>query len=322
MSTSRALASFFTSLGHDEFRKDHLKLCVLWYDEVLFETVGNFDKDRFFERLVGEGSGARSTIRALTDLLLPLNTKVSPDVLEHLTATEPLGYPRWGERHEEYTFPEPETPEEYAHNHLLSKIASEHGVERFTDGHDIQQAEGRARVAVNAVRLWNQINRELPCMLQANPDEKLAMTAVQEFAATSPAPLEPFRLFEIESPSLTNVSWSKIVEFRRSGSLAMLRGKMAEAVERAGTNIEDARHSFDELESNLIDEIVDAARPQPKKVAIEALLANIPGLPVNPASVYFGIRDSASAVNRNSQHGWLYLLRDIRAAGREQETDS
>jgi hypothetical protein len=89
---------------------------------------------------------------------------------------------------------------------------------------------------------------------------------------------------------------------------------MAEAVERAGASIESAKKAFDEAEMGVMDEIVELAKPRPRKVSIEAVLANIPGLPVNPASVYFGVRDSVSAIKRSKEFGWLHLLRDIRRA--------
>ena len=167
---------------------------------------------------------------------------------------------------------------------------------------------------MDAVRLWDHVNREVPCMLQANPDEKRAMTAAQQFAAKAEEPSTPFSLFEIAIPSLTNVTWNRIVELRRNGYLGALRSKMAEAVERAGASVEAAKKAFDEVEKGVMDDIVELAKPRPRKVSIEAVLANIPGLPVNPASVYFCVRDSVSAVKRSKKFGWLYLLRDIRAA--------
>ena len=115
-------------------------------------------------------------------------------------------------------------------------------------------------------------------------------------------------------PSLAPVSWRQIVAMRRNGSLEALRARIAEAMTQAGTDIEAARTILGEIETRAVDEIVEGGRPRPRKVAIESILANIPGLPVNPASVFFGARDTISAVKKNNKFGWLYLLRDIRAA--------
>ncbi len=47
-------------------------------------------------------------------------------------------------------------------------------------------------------------------------------------------------------------------------------------------------------------------------ILIESILANLPGMAVNPFSLFFGIRDTAAAHKRNQDNGWLYLLRDIK----------
>jgi hypothetical protein len=314
MSISRALASFATCAADHQFRNDHLKLCILWYDEILFQDLGQFDKDRFLTNVLGSEKNARSIIKDLSDVVIPLSARIGSDTLNDIRESMLSGYPRWGEKHENYTYPEPETPEEYAHNRLLAQIESEFGVARFSNGMEIEQAEGRAKVAVDAVTLWNTVNREIPCMLQANRDEKLAMTAVEQFAAKAEETPSPFRLFEMAIPSLSNVPWNQIVELRRNGAMGTLRTKMAEAVERVGANLDAAKQAFEDIEKNAMDDILELARPRPRKVAIEALLANIPGLPVNPASLYFGARDTLSAIKRSNAAGWLYLLRDIRNA--------
>jgi hypothetical protein len=41
-------------------------------------------------------------------------------------------------------------------------------------------------------------------------------------------------------------------------------------------------------------------------------LANVPGLPANPFSIYFGIRDTVSAHRKDREFGWFYLLRSIK----------
>lgn len=314
MSSSRALASFVTCATDLAFRSDHLKLCVLWYDEVLFESLGSFDQRSFLEGLLADEEGADRTATALSDVLVPLHKLVGNDFLEDLNRSGDPGYPRWGERHENYTYPDPETPERYAHNHLLGRIAAEHGVEKF-EGHEIELAEGRARVAVDAVRLWSRVNRVAPCMLQAGQDEKAAMAAVQQFEAKV-QPLAPATLFEMAVPSLRAVPWKTVLKLRGEKSLGSLRQKMADAVEKAGTNVDDAKKALSGLEQEAMEAIVGAVRPRPRKVGVEAILANVPGLPVmfNPASVYFGVRDTVKAARMERDFGWLYLLRDIRAA--------
>jgi hypothetical protein len=150
LSKSCAFVSQWTAVTNAAFRSNQLKLCYLWYDEVLFETVGQYDEAHFFKRLVGDEPNAEKTIKEITDIILPLSRRVGTDVIGNLLDPFRPGYPRWGKEWENYTYPHPENAEQYAHNCLLHSIEREHAVARFEDGYEIEQAEGRARVAVAA----------------------------------------------------------------------------------------------------------------------------------------------------------------------------
>ncbi len=316
MSTSRALVSFMTGL-EETFRTDHLKLCCLWYDEVLFETLREDDEKNLIQRLVENEENASRTAEELSDAIVPLRARVRHDLLGDVK--EPLrGYPRWGKQQEHYDYPEPEDAEQYAHNQLLRFIEAEHGVPEFT-GWEVEQAEGRARVAVDAVLLWQRVNGELPCMLQARQDEKIAMTAVQEFQSKGSEPVSPIRLLEQAIPSLKEVSWDKVLKLRDSKGVNLLRDKIREAVEQAGTDLDRAKKILDDFERDAIEAIVEIGRPNVKKVAIESVLSNIPGALVNPYSVFAGGRDTLGAVKKQAEFGWLYLLRDIRSAAQRRD---
>lgn len=312
MVTPRALVSSITSSIDKDFRTDHLKLCFLWYDEVLIETIGQYDEQRFYANLAGDESKERKILHVLSDIIIPLEKRVKKDVIGDVLSRSGQGYPRWGKEYENYTYPEPENGEQFAHNQLLQHIANEHGLERFEDGYDIEQAEGRARVAVDAVLLWERINSECPCMLQTNGDEKLAMISAKQFSAGENLPSSPFVLFETEVLSLKNVTWEQIIQFRKNGSLKSLRDKFGKSFETAGGNLDQAKALFDQSEQDAVNSIVDSSRPNTARVAVESVLANVPGLAVNPFSVFFGLRDTVKSIKKSNEHGWLYLLRDIR----------
>ena len=312
MTIPRALVSSMTSSIDKDFRDDHLKLCFLWYDEVLIETIGQYDERRFYENLLGDEAKERKTAHALSDIVVPLKKRANAELIGSLHDRLGRGYPRWGRDHENYNYPDPENGEQFAHNKLLQHIANEHGVTRFEDGYDIEQAEGRARVAVDAVLLWERVNMELPCMLQTNGDEKLAMLSAQQFSAGEDLAPTPFVLFDTEIPSLEKVTWKKIIEFRRNGSLKSLREKFGKSFDSAGGNLTQAKELFNQSEREAINSIIDDARPNTKRVAVESILANIPGFQFNPFSVFFGLRDTAKSIKKEHDHGWLYLLRDIR----------
>lgn len=314
MAVPRALVSSITSITDKQFRADHLKLCFLWYEEVLFETIGRYDEGRFFERLLEGEQNSRKLAHALSDVIIPLDKRVGKDITVDVLSRAGHGYPRWGEKYENYTYPEPENGEQFAHNSLLQHIAREHGVQRFEDGYDIEQAEGRARVATDAVLLWERVNNELPCMLQTNGDEKLAMLSAQEFSSGGTVSATPACLFNAEVPSLEKVSWKHVVDFRRNGHIKSLRDKIGQCFEYANCDIDQARALFSKAESEAIEAIVEGEKPHTRRVAIESILANIPGLPINPFSLFFGLRDTAKSFKKSKEHGWLYLLRDIRGA--------
>lgn len=318
MVVPRAFVSSITSTIDKQFRTDHLKLCFLWYEEVLFETIGRYDERRFFERLLEGEKNKKGIAHVLSDVIIPLGERVSKDITGDVLSRAGHGYPRWGDNYENYTYPEPENGEQFAHNQLLEHIASEHGVQHFEDGYDIEQAEGRARVATDAVLLWERVNNELPCMLQTNGDEKIAMLSAQQFSSGMTITSTPFCLFSAEVPSLDNVSWEQVVHLRKNGHLKSLRDKIGQSFNNANGNLDKARVLFDKSESEAIESIIEGEKPNTKRVAIESILSNIPGLPINPFSLFFGLRDTAKSYTKSNDHGWLYLLRDIRKSTSEE----
>jgi hypothetical protein len=319
MSISRALVSWKTSVN-DAFRTDHLKLCYLWYDEVLLETLSGRDDlyPKLIEDLVKYENNAEKLARQLTDSMIPLADRVSLRALPDITREVQRGYPRWGEGYENYTYPEPEIATEYAHNHLLSLLEQEHGVQQFV-GWEIEQAEGRARIAVDAAALWESVNISIPCMLQADADEKEAMIAMQQFRSSVAAPVDPVRLLDLAVPSFADVSWEKVVALRNSSDLDLLKKKVREAAEYASSDLTRAKAILEGFERVAIESIVEFGRPQVKRVAIESSIANIPLGPVNPHSLYVAGRDTAAAIKRRAEVGWLYMLRDIRSAGEQED---
>ncbi len=315
MTSSRALVSFTTVVADESFRCDDLKLCCLWYDEILFQMLGEYDASGFFSRLIGGEDKPDSTAKALREVMVPLTERVSREVLDDVfDASMREGYPRWGDEYRNYNYPDPETPAEYAHNRLLDHIALEHGVSRFEDGYDIEQAEGLARNSVNAVTLWARVNAEVPCMLQANAYEKIGLEAALQFSSGVGDNPVASRLLQMALPSLSGLTWRQVVDLRRNAGMDSLRALIRDAVQQASGDLGAAKTLLSEFEARATDRIVEAGRPNVKKVAFEAIMGNLPGLAVNPFSVFFGARDTLAAVKKRNEFGWLYLLRDIRRA--------
>jgi hypothetical protein len=310
MMSPRTLVSATTIFTDAEFRSDHLKLCYLWYDEVLFETIGEFDDHRFFSRLLGDCP--ENIQNEVTDVLIPLSRRVNlvdtdtPDDMHR-------GYPRWGSNQENYDFPEPENTTQFAHNAVLRRLEAESGVDRFR-GIVVQHAEGRARVAVDAVGLWERVNAALPCVLQASAHEKVAMLAAQEYGNQSGPPANAFGLFDTVVPSLRSMTWTEVGELRQRGGFGGLRQKIQEAFEVATGDPQKARAVFQGFEDATTNEIVERFRPSVRNVTVEAILTNLPGLPLNPFGFFTGGRDIAEEVTKRNKLDWFYLLRDMRGS--------
>lgn len=92
----KALVSGWGSLG-DEFREDHLKLCVLWYDEVLIEYLTPAMERTFIDGLAKRGDIGQNDVKEITDVILPLTQRFPRSAYDDLQ--KKLGcrtYPRWG----------------------------------------------------------------------------------------------------------------------------------------------------------------------------------------------------------------------------------
>ena len=311
MKISRSLISCFAAINND-FRNDHLKLCFLWYDEIMIETLNEYGRINYANQILHDEELERKQIQIFTDIVTPLEERVSKGLLDNYRNSEDHTYPRWGENLEKFTYPSPQDAKQYAHNALLAHIQREWEFEEF-DGAAIEQAEGRARVAINAVSLWETVQQEVPCMMEANYDERLAMASANIFNTKEKDPVEPFKLFETSAPSLVGVSWSEIIKLKINGNFDSLRDKLKEVVALTPNDLSAAQDELEKLEQEAIEDIIEKYRPNVKKVAIESVLANIPGIPlVNPAGAFFGVRDTIEEKNKATELSWFYLLRDVR----------
>lgn len=311
MKQLRSLVSCFAKSEND-FRNDHLKLCFLWYDEVMIETINEYDRANYANHILKDEALERKQIQIFTDIVRPLKENVSKELMESYSKSKDHTYPRWGENLEKFTYPSPQNAKQYAHNALLTHIQTEWGFED-SDGAAVEHAEGRARVATDAVSLWEAVQQEMPCVMEANYDEKLAMASANMFNIKEKEPVEPFKLFETSVPSLASVSWSEIVKLKVQGNFDSLRNKLKEIVLLTPDDLSAAQNELEKLEQKAIEGIIEKYRPNIKKISIESLLSNIPGIPfINPAGAIFGIRDTIEEKKKASELSWYYLLRDVR----------
>lgn len=308
MQEIRALISYIASVD-DDFRQDHLKLCALWYDEVLYEYIGRNSESDYLSRLT-KGELGSSDIHDLSDIIMPVDKRISSELSKQFKELDTRGYPRWGKDWKNYTYPDPQTAEEYAHNILLKHIKNERGP---LEGIVVEHAEGRARVAVDAVSMWKSVNEEVSCMLQSTSDEKLAMSAASIFGAPPNSPKEAYKLFELSVPSLTCISWKEIIKLKRQGNFARLRNELERITSSSTGNLDHAQRLLAEAETKATEEIIDRFRPNVRVVIAEALWSNIPNIPfLNPVGAYFSGKNVRNEFTKAKGFEWYYLLRDIK----------
>lgn len=311
MNISRAFVSSFAEL-EDSFRNDHMKLCFLWHDEIMLEVLNEYSRNNYASQILNESPLDKGQLSIFTDVVVPLQDRVSKELIEQHRNTRQHGYPRWGKDYKNFTYPKPENAQQYAHNMLLAHIQRDWGIKEF-DGADVEHAEGRARVAINAVSLWEHIQQETECMMEASFDERLAMVSASMFNSNSEKAIEPFTLFETSVPNLSSVPWSEVIDLKRKGHFDRLRVKLKEIVSVSKNDLATARQELSHLEIQATEEIIEKYRPNVRKVALESAAANIPCVPIlNPISAFFGVRDTIKEKRKFNDLAWLYLLRDVR----------
>lgn len=302
-----ALASGY-ALVPNHFTQDHLKLCFLWYDEVLLELIKGNDFDDWLERLTRRDPVSREERHILSDVMVPLKSRVSKDVTDRYRFNY-CGSPPPVKDWRDYLHKEPTCAEQYAHNALLTQLSNEWDLS--TPGM-AGWAEGLTQAAVSAVRLWRDAGVEYLSQLQATPQERIVMNAISQYELGPEIPVKPFDVFEARMPELANVPWSDIVGIKRRGDFDRLRKELTKLVRAPDITFDDARARLAEAEREATEEIIEKYRPNLKRVAGEALCSTIPtGSVTNPFGLYFSFKGVREEMAKKRALDWFYLIRDI-----------
>ncbi|GJD30584.1 hypothetical protein PMNALOAF_1831 [Methylobacterium adhaesivum] len=310
MTGKKVLISFNRAIDQD-FKLEDSKLCFLWFEGLIVEDLGKFDKDAFVNGLVDDAVKKRDR-HIIHDLTQPVSAILEPECLERRLRSLERGYPRWGHEHENYSYPEPENKYEYAHNELLKFIEQEKGVRSITDEIEIQYAEGRARVAVDAVNLWDRINLKESCVLQATDDENIAVKATKSFGISSDVSSISYQLFASQIPLLANVPWNEIIDLKLSRAFVELKEKISDIASVSNGDPVVAQNVLNKTIAEAMDQIVESHRPKTTAVAIMSALGNIPLPGINPFGIYSSVRDVAKEFKKKDDYTWLYMLRDLK----------
>ena len=315
MGKSTAFASN-SAIIDQSFQMDDLKMSFLWYDEILWQNLRVDLVDNFLNIFFERYPLSRSEQKIFTDILVPISDRIKLNELPELTH----GYPRvFSEDRKSYAlekfyhYPDPSTPEQFAHNKLLSIIEQEHNVISFK-GIEVEWAEGQAALAIDNVKRWEFINQIFPSFMLSTKDEKAAMIALSQFRGNDKR-IEPVILFQQSIPSLETVPWKSIIELKRNGAFDSLRRKLKNLLDSSSYDLTKAKIELEEEEKRATEEIIDKYRPNIKKTSIESVLSNIPTGPIpNPAGLFLGGRAIKKEIEKSKNYEWFYLLRDIKKA--------
>ena len=82
MVKSRTLVSFIAELSK-EFRNDHMKLCFLWYDEIMLEGIMNdYRRENYAYQILEGEKISKKQFQIFTDVVVPLQHRISGDLLQ------------------------------------------------------------------------------------------------------------------------------------------------------------------------------------------------------------------------------------------------
>lgn len=294
-------------LYDEKFISDHLKLCVLWYDEVLLEDIWGMN---ITDHLLGLN---KKDLFYLTDILLPLKSRVPISIINDYKRNCAMlnYYPRWERDGKLYnTYLRPKTAHEYAYNRIINRLRKQYGYNDYI--YHMEFLEGHALATVKSVKLWEIVNLEIPCMLQTDEYGQIALNATMLYNNLETVE-EAFTLFKLSVPDLTRVPWTKIIELRKKGGFSVLREKLGCILQDSSYNIKNAQRELHTIEQEAINEIIDEYKPKLKRVSIESLVGNIPMPFINPVSILLGAKNIKGEVDKKRKYSWFYLLRDIRS---------
>lgn len=293
-------------------REPTSKLNFLWFDRVIVEDLGKKD---FGRKFIQTTSTDEKEKRYLSDVFVPMSDVDGGSIAKRRDEFHFEGYPRWeeGDQHR-YDYPEPEEPRQFAHNALLAYFEKRAGVARFDDGYDIEQAEGAAKTAVDAVRVWALLNNRIPCTIACTPEERLAIDQMLHFASQSAPSIAPSDLVQnvasIVLPDVSVLTWSELIAIKKSGEFGGLREKIID-IYRSRHDYDDAAKAFAAEARQLGRKIVIKSKPTPIRALVDLVATNLPVGMFNPYSIFVGYKKFLSDCREASANQWVYTLAEL-----------
>jgi len=275
------------------------KLAAIWFDKLIIETPGDGSIRKPVEMAIERGTIPAEIRDQLLDHWRPIQ-----EFLPNFSY-EPV-YFDGGNRQLWETVVETvyeATKAEYP-NHPEDR-AFEHEVGMAANG------------LMRAYSSWYSLNALHGAAFIANNRE--ATVAERLFIRNESRDFEIFRHFaEVRIPDLTDLPWQRVWDLRNHPKLEAFRSRLSNAsgAHTEITSPEVAR----ELEKDFIadlEEFAKLCRPAPLRSLAKAVISNVPlSIPVNPASVTFGIKEVSDCLDQDKKYGWMFFGIDLRNASK------
>ena len=174
---------------------------------------------------------------------------------------------------------------------------------------------------LDVIEIWTKLNLSTPCTFVANASGEAILRAV----IPTPPDNEEFQTFSriatIPIPDFSKLSWDQVLELRNDRYFQNFRSALAALRERiAVADDQQVAEIVTELRSKEMERIVRDSEPAVGTAVIKGILGNLPGLPVNPVSMWSSASEIWDNLQRGRMSGWLYFLLKMENVGRSQES--
>ena len=193
---------------------------------------------------------------------------------------------------------------------LCTEIVNEELIKHYGSGaEDDFIAEKVIDSASEGILDWMLLLQGEPCALIG---DNLEMNIFKKIATdwSSQNALEAkTKLLTKKIAPLAWIDWKSILSLRKHSDLVTFRKRLFEiSSDPYIANGEDVLKILDDEYNKGLRELAVKNRKGTSGTIVRSVAANIPGLLVNPYSVYLGIKDSVDAYNDNKKYGWLYYM--------------
>ncbi|RYD81417.1 MAG: hypothetical protein EOP84_11030 [Verrucomicrobiaceae bacterium] len=111
--------------------------------------------------------------------------------------------------------------------------------------------------------------------------------------------------WDVSMPDFEHLTWDDVIELRSSPYLQAFREVYAE-LSMSGRS-SDLRQRYHDALGALADEV----KPDVRGVTITQILANIPGMFLNPVAIASGADSIGKEMHREAQYGWVFFVRAV-----------